>query len=311
MQQIVLDLYGGDNKAADLIVGAIEASNELNDISLVIVGDENELTAAISDCNYDKSRISFIDAKGVLTNNDNPMLAVHGENDYTLSKAFDYYKTADDAVSLISVGSTGAVLISSLVKLGLAPNVTKPALASLLPCDGDKMVCLVDCGANLEPTANDLVTFASLGSKYIIDKHLSENPAVALLSVGREDSKGSTLVKQTFPLLKESGLNFIGNIEPADIFTGEADVVVCDGFSGNMILKNTEAVGKRLIAGIKRSGGHDLDKICDEIGKDYNFNERGGAVILGAQKYVVKAHGCATGETIKSCIYQSLGKKVK
>lgn len=309
MKKIVLDLYGGDNGVEVMLPGVVEALKTVPNLEIVLAGDKEELTALLAGYEYGTERISIIHAPNVLTNHDNPTLAVHGDNGYTVSAAFDYYVSHEDTDNLISVGSTGAVFVSSLVKLGLSDGVVKPVLGTLLPYSEKGRLCLLDCGANLEPTVEDMVIFARLGCDYMRTVFGVEQPAIALLSVGKEEGKGTEKLKSAFAALKESGLNFKGNIEPEDIFTGKYDVVVCDGFTGNMILKNTEAAGRMLIERLKDAAGDDarlIDGLADKIGLFYRFNDYGGAMILGIKKPVIKAHGCANADTIKNCIYQAI-----
>ncbi|MCM1307468.1 MAG: hypothetical protein NC223_02595 [Butyrivibrio sp.] len=309
MKKIVLDLYGGDNGVEALLPGAVGALNEVSELEIVLAGDEAELTGLLSAYEYDGARLSVIHAPKVLTNRDNPTLAVHGDNGYTISAAFDYYASCGDADNLISVGSTGAVFVSSLVKLGLLDGVVKPVLGTLLPYSDKGRLCLLDCGANLEPTAEDMLLFARLGCDYMKSAFGIERPATALLSVGKEEGKGTEKLKSVFAALKEGEFNFKGNIEPEDIFTGKYDVVVCDGFTGNMILKNTESTGRILVERLCAAAGEDarlIGGLADKIGLFYRFNDYGGAMILGVKKPVIKAHGSATADTIKSCIYQAI-----
>lgn len=309
MKKIVLDLYGGDNDVSVMLPGVVEALNAVPELETVLAGDKEKLEVLLSRYEYDRKRLSIIHAPNVLTNHDNPTLAVHGDNGYTLSAAFDYYAADADSDNLISVGSTGAVFVSSLVKLGLLDGVVKPVLGTLLPYSEKGRLCLLDCGANLEPTVEDMALFARLGCDYMKTAKHIEDPAVALLSVGKEEGKGTEKLKSVFAALKESELNFKGNIEPEDIFTGDYDVVVCDGFTGNMILKNTEAAGRMLIERLKSAAGEDaaiIEAAAEKTGLFYRFNDYGGAMILGVKKPVIKAHGCANADTIKSCIYQAV-----
>lgn len=309
MKKIVLDLYGGDNDVSVMLPGVVEALNAVPELETVLAGDKEKLEVFLSRYEYDRKRLSIIHAPNVLTNHDNPTLAVHGDNGYTLSAAFDYYAADADSDNLISVGSTGAVFVSSLVKLGLLDGVVKPVLGTLLPYSEKGRLCLLDCGANLEPTVEDMALFARLGCDYMKTAKHIEDPAIALLSVGKEEGKGTEKLKSVFAALKESELNFKGNIEPEDIFTGDYDVVVCDGFTGNMILKNTEASGRMLIERLKSAAGEDaaiIEAAAEKTGLFYRFNDYGGAMILGVKKPVIKAHGCANADTIKSCIYQAV-----
>lgn len=309
MRRIVVDLYGGDNSVEVMLPGVIEAVKSIDDLEIVLAGDEKELAGLMERYGYDGGSISIIHAPNVLTNYDNPALAVHGDNGYTVSRAFDFYAGDDSADNLISVGNTGAVFICSLVKLGLCDGVTKPVLATYIPYSDTGRVCMLDCGANLEPTVEDMVLFARLGCDNMKRYKGIENPSVALLSVGRESTKGTEKIKSVYSVLSDGDMNFKGNIEPQDVFSGEYDVVVCDGFTGNMILKNTEAAGRMLVKRFCEAAGADLGCIeaaADSQGMYYRYNDYGGAMIFGVKKPVIKAHGCANADTIKSCIYQAL-----
>lgn len=313
MKKIVADLYGGDNSAKELLPGVAEALNGMPGLEIVLAGDEGELPGLLEGCGCDMERVKIIHAPNVLTNDDNPTLAVHGDGGYTVSRAFDYYASDPDADNLISVGSTGAVFVSSLVKLGLSEGIVKPVLGTLLPYSRTGRLCLLDCGANLEASEEDMVLFARLGRDYMSSAIGVKEPSTALLSVGREEGKGTEKLKRAYAMLRESDLNFKGNIEPGDIFTGNYDVVVCDGFTGNMILKNTEAAGRMLMEKLEAAAGKDrelVEGLADSIGLYYRFNDYGGAVILGIKRPVIKAHGSATAATIKSCIYQACGKPI-
>ncbi len=313
MVDIILDLFGGDNAPSALVKSAVKALDSFEDITLTFVGDENEINKGLEDCNNHNDRIKIVNADAVLTNNDNPVLAATKAKDYSINKAVEELKSCDRDSCMISVGNTGAILMLSMIEIGLLPNSTKPALASIFPCYNGGFVCMLDCGANLEPTDKDLVNFATLGADCIKKFASKNNPKVALLSVGKEDSKGTATMQSTFKMLKESELNFAGNIEPDDIFSGEIDVVVCNGLVGNMILKNSESVGKGIVKKISdtilNNANEELKKAflenIDSIRKYYSFNEFAGAIVLGVNKNIIKAHGKANEETIYNCILQA------
>ena len=214
---------------------------------------------------------------------------------------------------MLSAGSTGALLIGSIRHLGLIKGLRTPALSSDLPLFNGKLVCLVDCGANIACTPHDLVRFALMGNAFKECVCPDIKPRVALLSVGKEEGKGNDLIKEAYSLIKELPINFIGNMEGSDLVTGYADVVVSDGFSGNIILKCAEASG--LVAkGIvdemaKRENRSDdplIKAISHYINQTFNYNARGGATFLGTEKALIKMHGCAVEDTVVACIDQLL-----
>ena len=313
MIDIILDLFGGDNDPNALVKSAVKTLEIFEDITLTFVGDENVINSGLDCCNEHRDRINVVNANAVLTNNDNPVLAATKAKDYSINKAIETLKNSGDKSCMISVGNTGALLMLSMIEIGLLPNSTKPALASIFPCYNGGFVCMLDCGANLEPTDKDLVNFAKLGSDCIKRFANKDKPKVALLSVGKEDSKGTATMQSTFKMLKDSELNFVGNIEPDDIFSGAVDTVVCNGLVGNMILKNSEAVGKGIVKKISEiiliNSDKELKTVFENninsVRKYYSFNEFAGAVILGVNKNIIKAHGKANEETIYNCILQA------
>ncbi len=310
MKEIILDLCGGDNEAPDLIRGAVKAMQDDDSFFVTFVGPKKQIDATLAPVSQLLDRINIIDCNSVLTNDDNPLLAVHGGEEYSIKMAFTRLLENRDNACLITCGSTGATLVSSLVRLGLKGNATKPVLASLLPRFDGGWHCLLDCGANLEPSAEDMMNFAILGNECIKNAFHIEAPKVALVSVGKEKGKGTALVKQVYDALEASPLNFVGNVEPDDLFMGDADVVVCDGFVGNMLLKNSEAMGKYVFDLCRQVSEHLIDKPTHDkladLRKMFSFNEYGAAVVLGVNGTVLKAHGKANRRTIDSCIKQGL-----
>jgi len=212
-----------------------------------------------------------------------------------------------ECVAFLSAGNTGALLVGSICRLGLLPSLKFPSLCSALPCAGDKLVTLVDCGALIDCTSNDLVSIAKMGNVFAKCYCGIENPRVGLMSVGREDAKGNALTQEAFAKIKELDLNFIGNLEGSDLVSGYADVVVTDGFSGNILLKNTEAVGRKVLEIVEDLAADSpqlLQKIKAEILNKFDFNSRGAATFLGTKKTVVKMHGCANEDTTLASIEQ-------
>lgn len=325
MKEIVLDLYGGDRNMIDMLPGAWAAlcSDEELNITLVVKNEDREMINEVIDQGLssffgDRNRVKLIGADDVFDNNDNPMKAASPGASYTVTKAMEYMKGRDDAC-FITVGNTAATLILALTRIGLKEGFTKPALSVMLPRYGsgkDSLFCLLDCGANLTLSPQEMLDFGRIGAECVTGSLKVADPKVALLSVGKEAEKGTKTIKEAHKLLEESELNFIGNVEPDDILSGDADVIVCDGFAGNMILKNIEATGnyvrsvhERILESMSKTELNSIIKNAwDEAENYYSFNERGGAILLGVRANIIKAHGKANADTIASCI--ELGKKL-
>ena len=313
MKKIFLDLSGGDNPASVICEGAFKALADNAELFITFVGPAAEYEGVAEKHADLKDRFDFVDCGSVLTNKDNPMLAAKPGADYSISVALEALSKSEDPAAVVSVGNTGALIISSVMKLGLEKGCKRPVLAALLPYGIKERVCLVDCGSTLEPTPEEMLSFGVLGSKLMESRGIS-NPKVALINVGREDCKGTESLISAFKLLKESDLNFIGNIEPDNLLTGETDVAVSTGLVGNALLKGNESIGflvaGNIMSGLKeRLSGESLKTALEVLKENellYQYNEYGGAVILGIRKHVVKAHGKADSNTIYSCINQAM-----
>ena len=308
MYRILLDLYGADGGVAPLLAGAKALLAKRADVALTLFGPEKEARAALGE----ESRVTFVDTADAITNLDPPTCALRGRESASLVLALDALKADKDARGLLSAGNTGALLVGATFRLGLEEGLKMPALSSSLPTVSGGRACLVDCGANVGATAADLVTFAKLGVDFARKAYRKAEPTVALLSVGREPGKGSALLKEAYPLLEESGLRFLGNAEGSDLVNGYADVFVCDGYAGNLMLKCTEAVGKAAQDAVQasaRAAGLDdaaTQALLEPLRELFDLNERGGATFLGVKKPIVKMHGCATAQTVVACAEQML-----
>ncbi|MBR5900317.1 MAG: phosphate acyltransferase PlsX [Clostridia bacterium] len=314
--RILIDAFGGDNAPEEIIAGTIEALRQNQKFTAVLVGDQAIIEEKLSGYNYDKSRVEIMHAPDVITCEEEPTVAIRTKPNSSIAVAFKALKTDDEASAFVSAGSTGAVLVGATLKLGRISGVNRPALCPILPTliDG-KNVLLLDSGANADCKAINLTQFAVMGSAYAKAMGV-ENPKVALLSNGTEDEKGNALNHEVFPLLKEDkNINFVGNIEARDILSGEYDVVVTDGFSGNVALKSLEgAVGvvlKSLKNGIKSSfsskiGALFMRKTFKQLKGKLDYNKKGGALFIGVTKPVVKAHGSSKREAIKNAVLQAV-----
>lgn len=314
MKKYIIDIYGADQGFGIVIDGAIETLNENKDIKIVLCGDEQTIIDYLKDKEYDKDRIEIVHAPEEITNNEPPTVIFDKKQNSSLAVGIKMLKNDPDCVAMISPGNTGAVLVGSIFKLGMTVPLKQPALASMLPCANGKLVCLIDCGANMDCKPQHLAKFAVLGSVLMKCRSNLENPTVGLLSVGKEEGKGNVQTKEAYNLIKETGVNFIGNIEGGDVLSGNIDVVVCDGFSGNVLMKNAEANGKIAISFIdtllesEERDSHTykvLNELKTKLFMTFDFNSRGGATFLGVNKILIKAHGSANSKTIAACIGQA------
>lgn len=310
MGKIVIDTFGADAGAAPIICGVAKAMKLGLDFFPVLVGDSQEIGKHMTDCGITPDRYEIIHTQDQITNHEPPTCIFGGRDESSMALAYGKLKSDESCVGMLSAGSTGALLVGSICRLGLLPKLKFPALASALPCGPENLVCLVDCGANIECTADDLVRFAKMGSVFSRSVCGIENPRVGLMNVGREAQKGNTLTKEAFEKLQRQPINFIGNLEGSDMVSGYADVIVTDGFSGNLLLKCAESVGKKAMALVAQYGnGADpevLQAIQTAIYKTFDFNSQGGATFLGPKKTVVKMHGCANEDTVVSSLEQIL-----
>lgn len=315
--KIVIDAFGGDNAPEEIVKGAVAAVNSESGFTAVLVGKADVINSLLKEAEYDKTRIEVINASDVITNDDIPTDAIRKKRDSSLVKCFDIINSDEEAAAFVSAGSTGAVLTGAVLLLSRIKGINRPALAPLLPkIAGEGQVLLVDCGANAECKPLNLLQFGVMGSSFMNAVFGVKAPKVGLLSNGTEDKKGDELHKAAFELLKENeNINFAGNIEGRDIISGEYDVVVADGFSGNIALKACEgtAIGmfdliKKGImeGGLRAKLGYLLLKpALKGIKKKMDYNDNGGAVMLGLNKIVIKSHGSSKAKSICASILQA------
>lgn len=308
MKKIVIDIYGADAGPNVVIDGVAKAVRLGASFFPVIVGEAKLIKSRLGELGIDECSYEVIDTNDYISADEKPTAIFGGRDNSSMALSYEYLKNNDDCTALLSPGNTGALLVGSICRLGLISKLKFPALASALPCSGEKLLCLVDCGANVNCRANDLVSFAKMGNVFCKCFCGVEDPRVGLMSVGREKGKGTPLVQETYNLLEQTELNFIGNLEGGDMVSGYADVVVTDGFSGNLLLKNTEAAGKAALSAIETLDldVQTLDKIKEAIIKKFDFNSRGAATFLGTKKTVVKMHGIANIDTVVASIDQIL-----
>jgi len=315
MNKILIDAFGGDHSPEEIIFGTLEALNENKNFTVVFVGDEDKIKTVLEGQAYDKDRVEILHAKDVITCEEEPTVAIRRKPESSICVAFKELKENPEAKAFVSAGSTGAVLVGATLKLGRIGGINRPALCPLLPTlTSDKKVLLLDAGANADCKSINLVQFALMGSVFA-KVNGTENPRVALLSNGTEDEKGNALNHEVFPLLKEmKEINFIGNIEARDIMNGTADVIVTDGFSGNVAIKSIEGTALGILKLLKEKcfstfkgkiGGLLLKKQIYQMKDKLDYNKNGGAFFLGVNKLVIKAHGSSKRDAFKMSVLQA------
>lgn len=309
--KILVDMMGGDNAPLAPLQGAAQAAAEYG-VEIVALGDEALLRKTAQENNVSLAGMRFVNCTEVIEMCDEPALAVRRKKDSTIVRGLEMLK-AGEGDAFVSAGSTGAIHVGASLIVRTLKGVKRPALATIVPAKKQPYL-LLDCGANVECRPDMLAAFGVMGSCYMEKVMGRQNPAVALANNGAEESKGTPLLREAHQLLKTAGVNFVGNIEPRDVPSGEADVVVCDGFTGNVILKLTEGVAKMLMGMIKdifmanlggklayllvRGGVGSLKTKMDS-------EEYGGAPFLGARQPVIKAHGSSKPKGIKNAIRQA------
>lgn len=314
--RIIVDAMGGDLAPQQIVIGAVEATKEDKDLIVVLVGDTDKINPVLSGLEYNKAQVELIDAKDEITNDESPTMAIKLKKESSLVKAFDALNNLPDAGGFVSAGSTGAVLVGAFMKVGRIKGVSRPALAPLLPTYKGNGMILCDCGANVDCKPVNILHFAIMASAYAKESLKVEKPRVGLLSNGAEDKKGNELSHEAFALLKECGdINFVGNCEARDMLSGDFDVVVCDGFDGNIALKSAEGTANMMLNLIKdgvyntglkaKIGGLLLKPVFKSVKKKMDYNAHGGACFLGVNKIVVKSHGASKAKSITASVLQA------
>ncbi len=297
MIKIVIDTKGGDQGQSAMVKGAALALNKFDELSVLLVGDGESIAAECAELEMPMDRVEILHAPLEITNYDSPTDVIFHKTESSMLMGLRALAEREDLFGLVSAGNTGALLTGSMRYLS-GKNRVRPALAAVLPAQNGGFTCLVDTGATIDCTPAMLVHFAHLGSDFMRSTYAIESPKVGLLSNGAESAKGNKLVKETYPLLAaDESLNFIGNIEGNTAFSGACDVLVCDGFAGNQVVKVTEGTGTRIITDVMkyahRTGNDEIKKLGKYLLGLYDIPSLGGGNILGVAKPVIKARGSA------------------
>ncbi len=309
---VVLDAMGGDHAPGEMVKGAIDAVNMRDDIKVILVGQEDVIREEIGKYQYPEDKIGIVHAEEVIETAEPPVNAIRKKKNSSIVVGMNMVKNKE-ADAFVSAGSSGAILVGGQVIVGRIRGIERPPLAPIIPTESGVSL-LIDCGANVDARPSHLVQFAKMGSIYMEHVVGIKNPRVAIVNIGAEEDKGNALVKETFPLLKAcTDINFVGSIEAREIPHGGADVIVCEAFVGNVILKLYEGLSSTLISLVKQGM---MSSVTSKIGaamalpalkktlKEFDASKYGGAPLLGLNGLVVKTHGSAKAMEVTNSIIQ-------
>ena len=314
MIKVAVDCFGGDHSPNANVDGALQALKEHEDLYVILTGDEALIRNALEGKDYDKDRLEIIHAPLVITGEDKPTDAIRLKRDSSMMTAVKLLREDDSVAGMVSTGATGALVAAAVLRIGRLRNVIRPAFCPILPTMNGGIVGVCDSGANVDIHADFLQQYAIMGSTFLENVYGVKNPRVALLNVGTETEKGDALRKDAFKLLSETdGINFVGNMESRDLLSGKYDLVVCDGFSGNVLIKSTEGTAVELLKKLKQGiyskalykiGGLFLKGMFKDMKSLLDYQNYGGSVLLGTSKTVVKGHGSSKAKAVTKCIEQ-------
>ena len=314
MVNVAVDAMGGDNAPAEIVKGAVEAINADKRVKVFLVGRQDAVNEQLKQYTYDPAQLEVVHAEEVIETAEPPVMAIRKKKDSSIVRCMTLVKEGH-CDAMVSAGSTGAVLVGGQVIVGRIKGVERAPLAPLIPTEKGVSL-LIDCGANVDARPSHLVQFAKMGSVYMEHVMGVPNPKVGIVNIGAEEEKGNALVKEAFPLLKNCPeINFVGSVEARDIPAGVVDVVVCEAFVGNVILKMYEGVGASLIKKVKAGM---MTNLRSKIGallvkpalkatlKGFSTDEYGGAPLLGLKGLVVKTHGSSKAIEVKNSVLQCI-----
>lgn len=308
---IAVDGMGGDNSPSEVVKGCVDAINEYN-VNIIITGAEDKIRDEVKKYNFDKDKLEIVDAKEVITNNEHPVMAIRKKKESSLYKALKLVKDGK-ADGIISAGSTGALMAGATFIIGRIKGIDRVALSPIMPGKNSPFM-VSDSGANVDCKPQYLLQFALMGKIYFENILGVKNPSIGLVNIGAEEEKGNELTKAAYKLLKETDFNFVGNVEPREVSSGDVNVLVCDGFVGNTILKMYEGVATNIFKMLKseimsstkaKIGALLMKDVFDDFKKKFDYTEYGGSPFLGANGIVIKAHGSSNAKAFKNAIRQT------
>ena len=315
MIKIVLDCFGGDNSPLANVEGGLAALAKFPDLHLILTGDEDTLRKILEGREYDSSRVEIVNAPDVIGCDEKPTDAIRLKKESSMIKAIRLLRDDDEVDAMVSVGSTGALVAAALTRVGMLEGVIRPAFCPILPTMKGGIVGICDSGANVEVTSAHLKQFAIMASLYLENVYGIKNPRIALLNVGKEAEKGDSIRREAYEILSELPcINFVGNMESRDLLSGAYDAVVCDGFSGNVLVKTTEGTALELLLKVKETifsrtaykiGALFQKQMFADLKEMMNYQNYGGSVLIGTRKTVVKGHGSSKAVAIEKCIEQA------
>lgn len=315
MVKIVVDCLGGDNSPQANVLGSIDALNANKDITLILAGGREQIEELLAGKEYDSSRLEILDAPDVVTGEDRPTDVIRTAKQSSMVKAVNLLREDDTVDAMVSLGATGVLLTGAVLRIGRIPGVERPAFCPIMPTLNGGVVGVCDSGANVECTPDRLLQFALMGSLYMERVCGVKNPRAALLNVGVEEGKGDELHKEAYALLKNcKSVNFVGNMESRDLLSGNYDLIVCDGFSGNVLVKATEGTCIEMLKMLKsqltssfsaKLGALMLKSTLKRNFSKLNYQNYGGSVMLGTKKVVIKGHGSSKQIGVAKCIEQA------
>jgi len=320
MIKIIIDCYGGDHSPQANIEGALAAMEHNQDLHLIFTGDETDIKRNLEKYPYDVSRVEIVHAPEIIGCDERPIDVIRLKKESSMIKAVRLLRDRDDINAMVSTGSTGALVAASLTRIGRVKGVIRPAFCPILPTMEGGIVGICDSGANVEVTPDHLRQFAIMSSLYMEQVYGINKPRVALLNVGKEAEKGDEIRQKAYILLQETPeINFVGNMESRDLLSGNYDVVVCDGFSGNVLVKTTEGTALELLKKLKKDiysrtlykmGAFLMRKMFADEKEFMNYQNYGGSVLLGTSKTVVKGHGSSKATAVAKCVEQAYKMEV-
>ena len=311
-----MDCLGGDNSPRANVLGALKAMEKYPDLRMVFTGVQEDIERELAAAGQtDRSRIEIVHAPEAITGEDKPTDAIRLKKNSSMVMGLRMLREDPEIAALISTGSTGALVAGATLRIGRLPGIRRPAFCPILPAMTGGIVGVCDSGANVDIIPEQLQQFAIMGSRYLECAFGVKSPRVAMLNIGVETEKGDMLRKEAFPLLQNTpGVNFVGNMESRDLLSGNYDLIVCDGFAGNVLIKTAEGMALELMRKLKRDicskgvyklGALLMKKMFAQEREFFNYQNYGGSVLLGAEKTVVKGHGSSGPDAVCKCVEQA------